>query len=91
MQIARHHLQADRSERDEEEWSEYNNQHEFHQLSFEAISASLEQAATDRAGQWRGYSPNACLNCGICANVEISDQYAMTPTLRMTARPIINV
>jgi hypothetical protein len=37
------------------------------------------------------YSPNACLSWGICAKVEISGQYAMTPMPRITPRAISNV
>jgi hypothetical protein len=41
---------------------------------------------------WTGrYNPNVCLICGICAKVEMSDQYAMTPTPRIAARAISNV
>jgi hypothetical protein len=39
----------------------------------------------------RRHSPRALLICGMCAKVEISDQYAMTPTLRIAARAISNV
>jgi len=61
MQIARHHLQTDRSERDEEEWSQNNNQQDSHLVSFDVTSAPLRSAVADRAKQ-RGYNPNACLN-----------------------------
>jgi len=36
VQTARHHLQADRSERNDQEWSQDYNQQDFHRVTFEA-------------------------------------------------------
>ena len=62
MQIAGHHLQADRDERDEQEWSQNNYQKDLHRVFYEVAGASPQQAAAGRAKRRQGYNPNACLN-----------------------------
>ena len=62
MQIAGHHLQADRDERDEQEWSQNNYRKDLHRVFYEVAGASPQQAAAGRVKRRQGYNPNACLN-----------------------------